>query len=484
VTEWRLLELDAIPAARASLPQRVLAPADEDVENEPITRERVAAWSNRFIAENPATEQAAELQPLVDKEPLWVRLVPALETEDWAVAMPLLEEILTVDPTDAAAVFNHSSGLRAAGLREEALRELEAIRPVFEGEGIYHANVGRTLLELERPAEAETEFRRALELLPGDEFVTGQLVALGAMMPVLDEEGNEGLVWREDFEEAVREDLAQNAGDADYLTTVSSTLLEQGHDRLALRAAELAMATGDGRPELPLYAGIASGRLEDLPGSLTHLDRHLAAVPASAIGQLHRANVLWRIGRQDEARAVAERALELDPQALPAIEILVATDDGIEAAYANVLALVARYPGSWAVQRAAGDLAFGADFTEEAIDHYRQAVEAGADDASLAAILGELGRRGHLVELVEIADEIPRLSERDPHLRWNAALAYHAFAAAPGGEDRSGEARIVLASIVHDDAAPPDMRQAAQALLDQPAEGTTPPTVPPVDPAA
>ncbi len=470
MTEWRLLDLDAVPAARASLPPRVLAPADEDFESEPITRDRVAAWSNRFIAENPGSEQAAELQPLVDKEPLWVRLIPFLDGEDWAAAMPLLEEILTIDPTDAAAVFNHSSGLRAGGLREEALQELEAIRPVFEGEGIYHANLGRTFAELERAGEAEREFRRALELLPGDDFVTGQLVGLGAMMPVSDEEGNEGLVWREDFEEAVREDLAQNVDDADYLASVSSALIEQGHDRLALRAAELAMVH-DTRPELPLFAGIASARLDDLGAALTHLDRHLATVPASAVGHLHRSSVLWRLDQREDARAAAERALELDPQALGAIEILVATDDGIEAAYANVLALVQRYPASWAVQRAAGDLAFGAEFDEEAIEHYRLAVEAGADDASLAAILGELGRRGHLVELVAIADEIPRLAERDPHLRWNAALAYNGFGDHPGGEDRAGEARIVLASIVHDDAAPPDMRQAAQALLDQPQGG-------------
>ena len=125
MTEWRLLDLDAIPAARASLPPKVLAPADEDFEDEPITRERVASWSNRFIAENPGTEQAAALQPLVDKEPLWVRLVPALDVEDWEVGMPLLEEILTLDPTDAAALFNHSSGLRAGGQVEEALAELE-----------------------------------------------------------------------------------------------------------------------------------------------------------------------------------------------------------------------------------------------------------------------------------------------------------------------------------------------------------------------
>ena len=49
--------------------------------------------------------------------------------------------------------------------------------------------------------------------------------------------------------------------------------------------------------------------------ALDAADRHLDAVPASAVGHECRAVALARLGRESEAREAARRALELDPAA-------------------------------------------------------------------------------------------------------------------------------------------------------------------------
>jgi hypothetical protein len=86
---------------------------------------------------------------------------------------------------------------------------------------------------------------------------------------------------------------------------------------------------------------------------------------------------------------------------------------------------------------------------------YERAVELGADDLAVRSLLGELGRRGRIDDLCEIADRLPGLATRDAGLRWNVAAGYEEAG-------RTGEARIVFASIAHDEQVPPDLRAAAE----------------------
>jgi hypothetical protein len=107
----------------------------------------------------------------------------------------------------------------------------------------------------------------------------------------------------------------------------------------------------------------------------------------------------------------------------------------------------------------AGDLAATLGDETSAVAYWKQAMELGADDATIANLLAQLGQSERIDELVAIADELPRLGERDPGLRWNVAAGYEAAG-------RIEEARIVFASIAHDGGAAPDVRAAAQARLD------------------
>jgi tetratricopeptide (TPR) repeat protein len=456
MTEWDALDLDALAAARASLPVTIMAPRGVP-EREPgaqFTRATAAAWARDFVEEHPDDPRGAPLRPLIEKEPLWAELEPLLADEEWVPARALLERVLELDPGDASARFNRASALRNLGEPEAALEEFLAVRPTFDDQAIYHANLGRTHEDLGQDAQAVTAYRRTLELDPGNAFALNRLVALGQLVIAAGAQGEPVYVERADFEEAVRSDLAQNDANPAYLANAANVLLDQGHADLARAAAQLALAADPANEEAHLVLGTALTRLGDAEAGLRELDGHVERVPASAVGQTQRAHALYVAGRRDEARAAAERALALDPGSVTAAQVAVAGDDGPRAALARAIALAGELPRAWAVWRVAGDLALANDDPDAAVEHFERAIEGGADDTTIGAILGELGQRGRIDDVCRLADGIPRLATRDPGLRWNAASALEQAG-------RNDEARIVFASIAHDARIPDDLRQAA-----------------------
>ena len=456
MTEWDALDLDARAAARASLPVTIMAPRGVP-EREPgaqFTRATAAAWARRFVEEHPDDPRGAPLRPLIEKEPLWVELEPLLANEDWVPARALLDRVLELDPDDASARFNRASALRNLGEPQAALDGFLAVAPTFDDQAIYHANLGRAHEDLGHDAQAVTAYRRTLELDPGNAFALNRLVALGQLVVAAGEQGEPVYVERTDFEEAVRTDLAQNDENPAYLANAANVLLDQGHADLARAAAQLALAADPGSEEAHLVLGTALTRLGDPEAGLRELDGHVERVPASAVGHTQRAHALYLAGRRDEARAAAQRALQLDPGSVTAAQVAVAGDDGPRAALARAIALAGELPRAWAVWRVAGDLALADDDPEAAVEHFERAIEGGADDATIGAILGELGQRGRIDDVCRLADGIPRLATRDPGLRWNAASALEQAG-------RHDEARIVFASIAHDARIPDDLRQAA-----------------------
>ncbi len=153
---------------------------------------------------------------------------------------------------------------------------------------------------------------------------------------------------------------------------------------------------------------------------------------------------------------------------MPAVQIAIAGNDGPEAVLARAVEVATRHPRAWAPARVAGDLSLHLDRVEEAVGHYLRAVDLGADEASVAAIMGALGQRGRIEDVCRIADDLPRLVSRDAGVRWNAAFAYEQAG-------RSDEARIVFASIAHDETAAPDLRETARQRVDALAPASAPP---------
>jgi tetratricopeptide (TPR) repeat protein len=291
-----------------------------------------------------------------------------------------------------------------------------------------------------------------------DEEEVTRLLAEGRLVQVSGPEGEALFIEREAFDEGVRMDLANNADNAPYLIGVGGLLLEGEHHDLAEAAASLALTADPASPEAQLFAGIVAARAGRLEEALGRLDRHLEQAPSSAMGHANRANVLLALGRTADAHAAARRALALDPNDISSIQVLVAGDDGPAEALARTKQLAAEVKG-WGVLRVAGDLAATLGDETSAIAYWKQAMALGADDSTIANLLAQLGQAGRIDELVAIADDLSRLSDRDPGLRWNVAFGYDAAG-------RNAEARIVFASIAHDASAAPDVRAAAQARLD------------------
>jgi tetratricopeptide (TPR) repeat protein len=286
-----------------------------------------------------------------------------------------------------------------------------------------------------------------------------KLLEEGKLVQVAGPDGEALFIEREAFDEGVRMDLAQNADNAPYLIGVGGLLLEGEHQELAEAAAGLALTADPASPEAQLFAGIVAARGGRLEEALGPLDRHLEMAPNSSMGHTNRANVLLAMGRTTEAHAAARRALSLDPNDVSAIQVLVAGDDGAAGALERTKQLAAEVKG-WGVLRVAGDLAATLGDETSAVAYWKQSMALGADDATIANLLAQLGQSGRIDELVSIADELSRLGERDPGLRWNVAAGYEAAG-------RLDEARIVFASIAHDNSAAPDVRAAAQAKLDE-----------------
>lgn len=456
MTEWETLTFpDPAAAARASLPGQIVAPDDAPERTGEFTRAMAAGWAQRFLEERPDDPRVDGLRILVEKEPLWQELEPLLADEDWPRVLEVAGRIAELDPGDAAARFNRASAMRNLGDPEAALAAFDEVRELFADEGVYHANRGRTLADLGRRDEAVTAYRRTLELLPGDAFALGQLQALGELVMATSPEGEPVYVERADFEDAVRNDLAQHDGDAGYLSNAANALLQQGHADMARAAAQLALAAQPDREEAHLALGTAYTRLGLIDEALEELGGHTERVPTSAVGHANLSHALHLANRREEARAAAERALVLDPGSVTAAQVAVAGDDGPRAALARAIALAGDHPHAWAAWRVAGDLALAQDDVDAAVEHFERAIDGGADDTSIGQILGELGQRDRIADVCRLADAVPRLVSRDPGLRWNAATAYERA-------DRPGEARILFASIAHDQRVPTDLRDAAR----------------------
>ena len=298
----------------------------------------------------------------------------------------------------------------------------------------------------------------AWEVKELSEEEVNRLLQEGELVQVEGPEGQPLYIEAAAFVEGVRLDLAENADNAPYLVGVGGLLLEGEHHDLAHAASELALAADPASADALLLAGIVEARLGRLDVALDRLDAHLVQAPTSALGQTHRAHVLLGLGRAAEGHLAARRALSLDPNDVGAIQALVAGDDGTAEALGRTKALALELKG-WGVLRVAGDLAVSLGDETTAIAYWKQAADLGADDATIANLLAQLGQSGRIDELVEIADGLQRLSGRDPSLRWNVAAGYEAAG-------REAEARIVFASIAHDPAAAPDVRSAAQGRLD------------------
>jgi tetratricopeptide (TPR) repeat protein len=243
--DWVLLELEPAKAARAGLPDRIVAPRAEAEAGIDVERPLAARWGAAFAAARPEHRLASGLAALAAAEPyrlLAQRLVGAGRPADAAVA---LARAIELAPYDAASRVNRANALQRAGDAEAALQELDEAEWAYSNDATFHGARGSVLESLDEPDRAVVAYERALELAPGDGFLLDRLEGLGALKKLTGPDGFAYWLTPADFDRVVRAELA--------------ALFEQGAPQLVARGIALA---ADGHLELARLAGLLASRLD------------------------------------------------------------------------------------------------------------------------------------------------------------------------------------------------------------------------------
>ncbi len=312
MTEWLIIDLAPLAAARAGLPLQVAVPSDTDPAT--VTPADLALYGVDYLAAEPDSGIAADLRRLAAKQRPVLAVQQALAEQRWADALRAVDEVLAIDPHDAPARLNRAAALRESGDAQGALVELEGVASIFADVPLYHRNRARIFEDLGDTPAAVAAYRDALDLAPSDPAVIERLRVLGAITTVSGPGGSIE-VDRDALADLVRRDLAMHDDDHLHLAHAARALLAEGQPDLAATAAALTLAVVDSDESTRLVLIEALLAAKRPAEALSAVDRHVAAEPMSAVGHEYRAIALARLERGSEARAAAVRALELDPTA-------------------------------------------------------------------------------------------------------------------------------------------------------------------------
>ena len=349
-----MVKLDPRAAAKGGMPAQIPVPGGEipEVQKQGIVRERVVPWIERFLAQFPASPLADQLRQSLDKAKLWTRAAGALKGGRWNEAGEALTQILAIDPDDASAHFNLAAVCHQSADAAGALDHFNRSERVFNDEGIFYMNRGRTHQQLGRRKEAVLDFKRALQLIPGDEAALARLAQLGEMVEVYgdpSDPASRAYISREDYAKAARIDMKKIENDFARLIVAAHRYAVEEQPELAREAAGLAakLKPEDAAPWLYMAVSLwLSERYSDAEHSIR---RHLDLDPKSAVGWTNLAKIQAQLGRAADARESAWKAVELDPNQREAIEILLVPADQKGAETIEALKKFAdKFPSSWA----------------------------------------------------------------------------------------------------------------------------------------
>ncbi len=259
---------------------------------------------------SPSSQSKPQQAPVLGADPLAPLLAQAqdaLDREDFAAAIPLLENIAAAKPTEALPHFE--LGFAYSGLKKnpEAIAEYRRAISLDPNLAPAHLNLGLALLDSDAAAAAAS-FRRAAELL------SGQARPLYLLAEALERSGK-----RPEAIEQYRAALALAPKDDAILFALARALLAGG---------QTSAAESDFRQLLALKPDSAPARL-GLAESLLHQQKtaeavdvfrdYLQRVPDDGHARFERAVALQELNRFDESL----RELDLlDEGAPPSAESL------------------------------------------------------------------------------------------------------------------------------------------------------------------
>jgi len=273
----------------------------------------------------PQIPGAYLFQLFVRKWPKLMEVSPYFASDRIVEAIPLLVEVLNIDPECPLTCFQLGYCFRATGeLEKSESFYKQALRMAPEAGWIY-SNLGRTYQAQGNKEKAAQTFWEALRLIPGDHFVVEQLVNMGELFVLAgaDEKGKETslFVKRADYEKKMGE-IMEKETQAGRLMGLGWKLLNDSLLDLALDCFEKAGATDDPPRDLPLGLGIIhlqAGRFAEAEKCLCeYLDEN----PQSALGHLNLFKTYLAQDETDLAWDEIQTAVKLDPGRLEVLRQL------------------------------------------------------------------------------------------------------------------------------------------------------------------
>ena len=382
-----------------------------------------------LLKQTPSAPGAYLFQLFLKKWPKLVEVNPYFESNRIAEAIPKLVEILDIDPECPLTCFQLGFCFRATGeLEKSASFYQQALRMAPEAGWIY-SNMARTYQAMGDHAKASEAYWKALDLLPGDHFVLEQLMALGELfaLPQEDQAGKSSasFVRRADYEKKMKE-IVEKEKNPSNLFSLGWRLLQDRLNNLACECFESAHRLNPELSEAILGLGTAhleAGRFKEAE---IFLEEYLDLNPQSAAAHLNLFKVYLAQDERDLAWDEIQTAVRLDPNRLDALRQLYflfretdRKDEGME--FLDQLAL--DNPSGFAPLLVKGQVLAEEGNWLEAQEALQEALLRDPDnEETLLFYSAELGKRGQRRELIQFLE--PKTETMPLSLTINLAMAY------------------------------------------------------------
>jgi tetratricopeptide (TPR) repeat protein len=502
--EWVLIGLDPKMARRQGLPAQLPVPKSEfeGLADKGLGIDTARKWIKSFLNDSTPGKDGAwrkknsqavtAMEVFLDKAALWERAQKGFSENDYEKAISALKRITSMDPEDHAARLNLASAQANTRDYPAALKSFQAIRKTFEGDADYHVAVGQLHAAMQNRDEAMNELVLALEAKADCQPALDALVSLGVLVPIY-ENPKDAASLTYVRSDSVVEYLAGlwdgEARDVPFFLEQIAYHEREGRWAVVQAAAERAarVAEGKGGSERAELARIAALRELGKRDEALLAARAYADKAGSAGARVELSRCLGAAGKEDEAKAELERALEADPGDLMALQLRfwpvdAATNiQGVGDAIPALTEFAKAHPSAAGAWRSLARAKLAVNATDEGLELLRKAVDlVPGDDELRAELWTQLGKLQRYQEILDDAAKLEDMGKRDWKLRWNEAEAYL-------GLDKKVEARGAFTAINFDDSLHVDIRKRAKRAVKSIDEGNTlagPTEVPPEPPAA
>ncbi|MEM9902238.1 MAG: tetratricopeptide repeat protein [Pseudomonadota bacterium] len=228
--------------------------------------------------------------------------------EQFDLATDTYNEVRREDPSYFIAALGRAEALRRAGKEEAAVEALVQLAELMPDRSLIHTTLGDTLRRMERFNEATEAYDRAVGLFERDS--QSQWVVYFARGITHEREDR----WPE-AETDFRKALELNPGQPSVLNYLGYSFVEMRTNlEEAMQMIREAVAARPDSGHIVDSLGWGLYRLGEYEEAVVHMERAAELLPVDPIINDHLGDVYWAVGRKVEAQFQWHRALSFDPE--------------------------------------------------------------------------------------------------------------------------------------------------------------------------